>query len=83
MSDIQNAMESVTKLLGRYSTFVRIGTGIAYADYVWIRQRKWKTFDKQNPPLWYQASKKGVDDKPDIYLEPEEYVRFMDAIRRH
>ena len=60
----------------RYSSFVRIGTGLSYADYVWIRQRNWKPFDKKNIPSWYQASKKGTDDKGDIYLEPEEYVAF-------
>ena len=41
---------------------------------MWIRQRKWKPFDKNDPPFWYQSSAKGTDDKPDIYLEPEEYM---------
>ncbi|KAH8116296.1 DNA ligase 4 [Phellopilus nigrolimitatus] len=56
----------------RYSSFVRIGTGLTYADYVWVRQRKWKHFDKNNMPSWYQASRKGLEDKGDIYIEPED-----------
>ncbi|TDL23778.1 DNA ligase 4 [Rickenella mellea] len=56
----------------KYSTFVRIGSGLTYADYVWIRQKPWKSFDKNNMPSWYQASKKGQDDKGDVYLEPED-----------
>ncbi|KAI5121896.1 hypothetical protein M0805_001100 [Coniferiporia weirii] len=56
----------------KYSTFVRIGTGLTYADYVWIRQLNWKTFDKNNMPSWYQAAKRSADDKGDVYLEPED-----------
>ncbi|EJD07416.1 DNA ligase 4 [Fomitiporia mediterranea MF3/22] len=56
----------------KYSSFVRIGTGLSYADYVWIRQKNWKPFDKNKMPSWYQASKKGYDDKGDIYIEPED-----------
>lgn len=56
----------------RYSTFVRIGTGLTYADYVWVRQKNWKVFDKNNMPSWYQASKRSLEDKGDVYLEPEE-----------
>ncbi|KAL5513056.1 LIG4 [Sanghuangporus vaninii] len=56
----------------KYSTFVRIGTGLTFADYLWIRQKNWKHLDRNNMPSWYQASKKGSDDKGDIYLEPED-----------
>ncbi len=59
----------------RYSTFFRIGTGLTYADYVWLRQKPWKEFDKKDIPAWYQAAKRGTDDKGDVYLEPEECVR--------
>ncbi|KAH9935959.1 DNA ligase 4 [Epithele typhae] len=55
----------------RYSTFVRIGSGFSYADYVWIRQKPWKQWGAQ-PPAWLQVSKKGTDDKGDLYLEPED-----------
>ncbi|THH05269.1 hypothetical protein EW145_g4922 [Phellinidium pouzarii] len=56
----------------KYSTFVRVGTGLTYADYVWVRQKNWKTFDKDNMPFWYQASKRNSEDKGDVYLEPED-----------
>ena len=61
-------------VFNRYSSFVRIGSGLTYADYIWIREKPWKPFDKNNLPSWYQVSKKGTEDKGDVYLEPEECV---------
>lgn len=59
----------------RYSAFVRIGTGLTYGDYVWIRQKNWKPLDKSNLPPWYQSAKRiSSEDKGDVYLEPEEFV---------
>ncbi|KAI0923774.1 DNA ligase (ATP), variant 2 [Taiwanofungus camphoratus] len=55
----------------KYSTFVRIGTGLSYADYIWVRQKPWRTWDSKAPPSWLQTAKKGNEDKGDIYLEPE------------
>lgn len=65
------------KSLYRYSSFVRIGTGLSYADYVWVRAKPWKPFDKKNPPSWYQVAKRGIEDKGDVYLEPEEYEQIF------
>ncbi|KAF5351528.1 hypothetical protein D9758_007230 [Tetrapyrgos nigripes] len=56
----------------KYSTFVRIGTGLSYADYAWIRSLPWKPRDPKNPPEWLQTAKKGQEDKGDVYLEPHE-----------
>ncbi|GJJ11285.1 DNA ligase (ATP) [Clathrus columnatus] len=53
-------------------SFVRIGSGLTYADYVWIRAKPWKTFNKDDPPSFFQTSPQGVEDKGDVYLEPEE-----------
>ncbi|CCM06278.1 uncharacterized protein FIBRA_08529 [Fibroporia radiculosa] len=56
----------------KYSTFVRIGSGLSYADYIWVRQRSWKTWDLKNPPSFLHVSKRGQEDKGDVYLEPED-----------
>ncbi|KAF5316619.1 hypothetical protein D9619_006679 [Psilocybe cf. subviscida] len=56
----------------KYSTFVRIGTGLSFADYVWIREKPWKTWDPKRPPKFLEVAKKGQDDKGDVYLEPED-----------
>lgn len=57
---------------GRYSSFVRIGSGLTYADYVWIRAKPWKPWKKDNGPSFFQTAPRGVEDKGDMYLEPEE-----------
>ncbi|TFK71638.1 DNA ligase 4 [Pluteus cervinus] len=56
----------------KYSSFVRIGTGLSFADYVWIRSKPWKPWDPKNPPEFLQISKRGTEDKGDVYLEPED-----------
>jgi len=67
---------SLTSRSTRYSTFVRIGTGLSLSDYEWIKDKPWKRFDKKNPPPWLNLSSLvGSDDKGDMYIEPEEYVR--------
>ncbi|OSD05522.1 DNA ligase 4 [Trametes coccinea BRFM310] len=55
----------------KYSTFVRIGSGLSYADYIWIRQKPWKPWGN-SPPSWLQVARKGHDDKGDVYIEPED-----------
>ncbi|KIK60460.1 hypothetical protein GYMLUDRAFT_73906 [Collybiopsis luxurians FD-317 M1] len=56
-----------------YSTFVRIGSGLSFADYAWIRAKNWKVRDPKNTPTWLQMSKNaGKEDKGDLYLEPED-----------
>lgn len=62
-------------LCDRYSTFVRVGAGFSYTDYLWIRDKPWKEYDPNNPPAFLQVAKsKSSEDKPELYLEPEEYV---------
>lgn len=56
----------------RYRSFLRIGTGLSYSDYVWIRAKPWKEWEKDNAPQFLLTSAKGQDDKGDVYLEPEE-----------
>ena len=56
----------------RYSTFVRIGSGLSFADYIWIRDKPWKEWDSKNPPSFLNIAKRGIEDKGDVYLEPEE-----------
>ncbi|PPQ96588.1 hypothetical protein CVT26_006325 [Gymnopilus dilepis] len=56
----------------KYSTFVRIGTGLSYADYVWVREKPWKPWDPKHPPEFLETSKRGQDDKGDVYLNPED-----------
>lgn len=58
----------------RYSSFVRIGSGLSFADYVWVRDKPWKTWDPKNPPDFLQTAKKSHEDKGDVYLLPEEYI---------
>lgn len=55
-----------------YTTFVRIGTGLSYADYLWVRSKPWKEWDKKNPPSWLRTAAKGDEDKGDLYLEPQD-----------
>lgn len=56
----------------RYSTVLRFGTGFSYADLYFIRQKPWKEWDPQHPPDFIKTSRKGTDDKGDVYLEPHE-----------
>ncbi|KAH9962641.1 ATP-dependent DNA ligase [Russula dissimulans] len=55
----------------KYSTFVRIGSGLSYADYVWIRSLPWKEWSTKNPPEFLGTASGSRDDKGDLYLEPE------------
>jgi DNA ligase-4 len=58
----------------RYSTFVRIGSGLSFADYVWVRDKPWKVWNPKNPPEFLLTAKRTHEDKGDVYLEPEESV---------
>ncbi|KAF8347685.1 DNA ligase 4 [Amanita rubescens] len=56
----------------KYSTFIRIGSGLSFADYVWIRDKPWKPWDPKTPPDFLRTSKRSQDDKGDVYLEPQD-----------
>ncbi|KAJ6621385.1 DNA ligase 4 [Mycena sp. CBHHK59/15] len=56
----------------KYSSFVRIGSGLSFADYVWVRDKPWKSWDPKNPPEFLQTAKKSHEDKGDVYLLPED-----------
>ncbi|KAJ2930609.1 hypothetical protein H1R20_g6480, partial [Candolleomyces eurysporus] len=56
----------------KYRTFARIGTGLSFADFVWVRNKPWKQWSYKKPPKWLLTSKRGLDDKGDLYLEPED-----------
>ncbi|KAF9563995.1 ATP-dependent DNA ligase [Agrocybe pediades] len=56
----------------KYSSFVRIGTGLSFADYVWVRNKPWKPWDPKHPPEFLQTSKRGQEDKGDVYINPED-----------
>ena len=62
-----------SKFLSRYSSFVRIGSGLSYADYVWVRSLPWKEWSPKNPPKFLRTASGSRDDKGDVYLEPEEF----------
>lgn len=53
---------------------MRIGSGLSFADYIWIRQKPWKEWDPKHPPAFLLTAKRGQDDKGEVYLEPEECV---------
>src|ERR1700733_1882777 len=67
----------LTHVVYRYRTFVRIGSGLSFADYVWIRAKPWKPWDRKSPPSFLQTASKSHDDKGDVYLEPEEQVTVI------
>ncbi|KAF8159664.1 DNA ligase IV [Crassisporium funariophilum] len=56
----------------KYSTFVRIGSGFSFTDYVWMRDKPWKVWDPKNPPEFLGTAKRSHDDKGDVYLEPQD-----------
>ena len=61
-------------------TFVRIGTGLTFADYEWINSKNWKPLNRKSPPSWMRVSTaSGTDDVGDVYLEPHEYACFFAA----
>ena len=62
----------------RYSTFVRIGSGLSFADYVWVRDKPWKVWDPKHPPEFLLTAKRSHEDKGDVYLEPEESVSWCE-----
>jgi DNA ligase-4 len=62
----------LTPVVNRYRTFVRIGSGLTFADYVWVRAKPWKPWDLKEPPSFLLTANKSHDDKGDVYLEPEE-----------
>ena len=55
----------------RYSTFVRIGTGLSYADYVWVRDKPWKAWNAQQQPSFLLTANRTQEDKGDVFIEPE------------
>ncbi|ODN88085.1 hypothetical protein L198_06844 [Cryptococcus wingfieldii CBS 7118] len=57
-----------------FQTFCSIGTGLRYSDYTWTmdtRGQYFKPFDRKNIPPWMKMGSIGLDDKPDVYIEPE------------
>lgn len=57
----------------RYMSFVRIGTGLTFAEYEWINAKPWKPLDRKRLPSWMRVSTaSGTEDVGDVYLEPHE-----------
>jgi DNA ligase 4 len=56
----------------KYRSFVRVGSGFSFSDYVDIRARPWKEYKPNNRPSFLITAEKGNDDKGDVYLEPEQ-----------
>ncbi|KAK8845565.1 hypothetical protein IAR55_006280 [Kwoniella newhampshirensis] len=57
-----------------FTTFASVGSGMSYEDYEWIlnkHKNHWKPFDRGDPPRWITTGPTGVDDKPDVYIDPE------------
>jgi hypothetical protein len=61
----------------RYSTFVRIGSGLSYSDFVWIRDKPWKAWNAQQQPSFLLTANRSHEDKGDMFLEPEEYGQYL------
>jgi hypothetical protein len=74
-------MRRPPRFLPRYSTFVRIGSGLSYADYVWVRNLPWKEWSAKNPPRFLSTANGSRDDKGDLYLEPDESAIYI--FQRH
>ncbi|ORX34780.1 ATP dependent DNA ligase domain-domain-containing protein [Kockovaella imperatae] len=56
-----------------FTTFVKIGSGMSYEDYQWILTKHkdhWKPFSRDKIPPWLHLGPSGLDDKPDVYIEP-------------
>lgn len=59
-------------------SFVRIGTGLTFAEYEWINSKPWKPLDRKRPPPWMRISTTtGTEDAGDVYLEPHECARIL------
>nr|GAT46734.1 DNA ligase 4 [Mycena chlorophos] len=56
----------------RYRSFVRIGSGLSFGDYVWVRSLKWKPWDPKKPPKFLLTAENSHDDKGDVYILPED-----------
>ena len=56
---------------------MRIGSGLSFTDYVWIRDKPWQPYDKSEGPDFYQTTAKGPEDKGDVYLNPSECVPIL------
>lgn len=59
---------------------MRIGSGLSFADYAWIRQKPWKVWDPKNPPEFLETAKRSHEDKGDVYIEPAEYVLILSPL---
>ncbi|KAK4686832.1 DNA ligase 4, partial [Tremellales sp. Uapishka_1] len=46
-----------------FQTFIKVGSGMSYEDYTWIMNK---------PPPWLEVGETGLDDKPDVYINPED-----------
>ena len=56
---------------------MRIGSGLSFADFVWVRDKPWKVWDPKHPPEFLLTAKRSHEDKGDLYLEPQELVLFL------
>jgi hypothetical protein len=62
----------------RYSSFVRVGSGLKFEEYERItKMPSWKPRGPNGLPDWLQTTKQNGkwtrdDDKWDMYLDPEE-----------
>ncbi|KAJ9107908.1 hypothetical protein QFC19_002651 [Naganishia cerealis] len=57
-----------------FTTFGRVAGGLSFADHKWLQDQHghhFKPFDRENPPSWIKFGPVGLDDKPDVYIEPD------------
>ena len=57
-----------------FTSLVKIGSGMSYEDYQWILDKHkdhWHPFDRNKTPSWMHLGPSGLDDKPDVYIEPQ------------
>ncbi|WVQ80875.1 hypothetical protein IAT38_002982 [Cryptococcus sp. DSM 104549] len=57
-----------------FITFCSVGSGFSLGDYNWMMEKHkadLKLFDRHRPPAFMKLGHSGIDDKPDVYIEPE------------
>ncbi|KZT52994.1 ATP-dependent DNA ligase [Calocera cornea HHB12733] len=55
-----------------FLSFVRIGTGLSMSDFEEIRQKNWRDYTPGEELDFVKLSDRGNEDKPDVYIRPED-----------
>ncbi|KAG8934827.1 DNA ligase (ATP) [Tulasnella sp. 418] len=70
---VMDDSSTASKNIKRYMSFLRVGSGLTFADYEWIKSRNWKPYEKSRTPDWMRLSTaSSIDDTGHVYIEPED-----------